>query len=199
MNNKKLNHNRIKELRLQYKKTQRDLAKYLNVSEQAIAYYEQGKREPKIETWDKLAMFFQVPTSYLMGLSNDINGWDEWAKNTGYSVEQIKNEIKRLIDTNRLDASSDVQHQISQAVQSLDGSSYSTTQGVQKEMVFQLTRLIGNVNRAFLEPPEEKNGLKVQSFKVRKDMDEQAYNKIIDALTNAKNEIGQIVINQKYI
>ncbi|MGF0050231.1 helix-turn-helix domain-containing protein [Lactobacillus johnsonii] len=199
MNNKKLNHNRIKELRLQYKKTQRDLAKYLNVSEQAIAYYEQGKREPKIETWDKLAMFFQVPTSYLMGLSNDINGWDEWAKNTGYSVEQIKNEIKRLIDTKRLDASSDVQHQIDQAVKSLDGSSYSTTQGVQKEMVFQLTRLIGNVNRAFLEPPEEKNGLKVQSFKVRKDMDEQAYNKIIDALTNAKNEIGQIVINQKYI
>lgn len=199
MNNKKLNHNRIKELRLQYKKTQRDLAKYLNVSEQAIAYYEQGKREPKIETWDKLARFFQVPTSYLMGLSNDINGWNEWAKNTGYSVEQIKNEIKRLIDTNRLDASSDVQHQISQAVQSLDGFSYSTTQGVQKEMVFQLTSLMGNVNRAFLEPPEEKNGLKVQSFKVRKDMDEQAYNKIIDALTNAKNEIGQIVINQKYI
>ena len=36
--------NRIKILRLQYKKTQRDLAKYLNVSEQAIAYYEQGKR-----------------------------------------------------------------------------------------------------------------------------------------------------------
>ena len=30
-------------------------------------------------------------------------------------------------------------------------------------------------------------------------MDEQAYNKIIDALTNAKHEIGQIVINQKYI
>lgn len=199
MNNKKLNHNRIKELRLQYKKTQRDLAKYLNVSEQAIAYYEQGKREPKIETWDKLAMFFQVPTSYLMGLSNDINGWDEWAKNTGYSVEQIKNEIKRLIDTKRLDGSTDLQHQIDQAVKSLDGFSYSTTQGVRKEMVFQLTRLIGNVNRAFLEPPEEKNGLKVQSFKVRKDMDEQAYNKIIDALTNAKNEIGQIVINQKYI
>lgn len=199
MNNKKLNHNRIKELRLQYKKTQRDLAKYLNVSEQAIAYYEQGKREPKIETWDKLAMFFQVPTSYLMGLSNDINGWDEWAKNTGYSVEQIKNEIKRLIDTKRLDGSTDLQHQIDQAVKSLDGFSYSTTQGVRKEMVFQLTSLIGNVNRAFLEPPEEKNGLKVQSFKVRKDMDEQAYNKIIDALTNAKNEIGQIVINQKYI
>ena len=194
-----MSNNRILELRKKNNYTLADVAKVLGVGTNTISRYETGKREPKIETWDKLAMFFQVPTSYLMGLSNDINGWDEWAKNTGYSVEQIKNEIKRLIDTNRLDASSDVQHQIDQAVKSLDGSSYSTTQGVQKEMVFQLTRLIGNVNRAFLEPPEEKNGLKVQSFKVRKDMDEQAYNKIIDALTNAKNEIGQIVINQKYI
>lgn len=191
--------NRIKEIRQEKKLSQKDLAKKLNISQQAISLYEKGDREPKIETWNKLAMFFQVPTSYLMGLSNDINGWDEWAKNTGYSVEQIKNEIKRLIDTKRLDGSTDLQHQIDQAVKSLDGSSYSTTQGVQKEMVFQLTRLIGNVNRAFLEPPEEKNGLKVQSFKVRKDMDEQAYNKIIDALTNAKHEIGQIAINQKYI
>lgn len=191
--------NRIKEIRQEKKLSQKDLAKKLNISQQAISLYEKGDREPKLETWDKLAMFFQVPTSYLMGLSNDINGWDEWAKNTGYSVEQIKNEIKRLIDTKRLDGSTDLQHQIDQAVKSLDGSSYSTTQGVQKEMVFQLTRLIGNVNRAFLEPPEEKNGLKVQSFKVRKDMDEQAYNKIIDALTNAKHEIGQIAINQKYI
>lgn len=194
-----MSNNRILELRKKNNYTLADVAKVLGVGTNTISRYETGKREPKIETWDKLAMFFQVPTSYLMGLSNDINGWDEWAKNTGYSVEQIKNEIKRLIDTKRLDASTDLQHQIDQAVKSLDGSSYSTTQGVQKEMVFQLTRLIGNVNRAFLEPPEEKNGLKVQSFKVRKDMDEQAYNKIIDALTNAKNEIGQIVINQKYI
>ena len=194
-----MSNNRILELRKKNNYTLADVAKVLGVGTNTISRYETGKREPKIETWDKLAMFFQVPTSYLMGLSNDINGWDEWAKNTGYSVEQIKNEIKRLIDTNRLDASSDVQQQIDQAVKSLDGSSYSTTQGVQKEMVFQLTRLIGNVNRAFLEPPEEKNGLKVQSFKVRKDMDEQVYNKIIDTLTNAKHEIGQIVINQKYI
>ena len=194
-----MSNNRILELRKKNNYTLADVAKVLGVGTNTISRYETGKREPKIETWNKLAMFFQVPTSYLMGLSNDINGWDEWAKNTGYSVEQIKNEIKRLIDTKRLDGSTDLQHQIDQAVKSLDGSSYSTTQGVQKEMVFQLTRLIGNVNRAFLEPPEEKNGLKVQSFKVRKDMDEQAYNKIIDALTNAKHEIGQIAINQKYI
>ncbi len=63
--------NRLKELRLQHKKTQKDVAKVLGVETITISRYETGKREPKIETWDKLAMFFQVPTSYLMGLSND--------------------------------------------------------------------------------------------------------------------------------
>lgn len=59
--------NRIKILRLVNNKTQKDLAKYLNVSEQAIAYYEQGKRKPKIETWQKLANYFNVSVPYLRG------------------------------------------------------------------------------------------------------------------------------------
>ena len=59
--------NRIKILRLVNNKTQRDLAKYLNVSEQAIAYYEQGKRNPKPETWQALADYFDVSVPYLQG------------------------------------------------------------------------------------------------------------------------------------
>ena len=59
--------NRIKILRLVNNKTQKDLAKYLNVSEQAIAYYEQGKREPKLETWQALADYFNVSVPYLRG------------------------------------------------------------------------------------------------------------------------------------
>ena len=59
--------NRLKILRLVNNKTQKDLAKYLNVSEQAIAYYEQGKREPKLETWQALADYFNVSVPYLRG------------------------------------------------------------------------------------------------------------------------------------
>lgn len=33
--------------------------------------YENGITEPKIDTWQKLANFFEVPTEYLMGLTND--------------------------------------------------------------------------------------------------------------------------------
>ena len=197
--------NRLRELRQKNNLTLKELGQKTGMANNTLSQYETGKREPKLETWNKLAEYFNVPTSYLMGLSDDIEGWNEWAKNTGYSVKQIKDEIKRLIETKRLDSSTDIQYQIDQAVKSLDYSSYSTTQGVQHELVFQLTSLIWKVDNAFLEPINKKN----MSFeeiskansnrKVRKDMDEKAYKEIIDALTDAKNKIGQIPIDKKYL
>ena len=59
--------NRIKILRLVNNKTQKDIADYLGVTRQAIAYYEKGKRTPKPETWQKLANYFNVSVPYLRG------------------------------------------------------------------------------------------------------------------------------------
>lgn len=191
--------NRIKELREKNNLTLRGLGDKVNMSSSRISQYETGKREPKLETWNKLAEYFNVPTSYLMGLSDDVNGWKEWAKSTGYSVKQIKDEIKRLVETKRLDSSADIQYQIDQAVKSLDYSSYSTTQGAQHELVFQLTSLMWKVDDAFLEPQKKPKSLKYNHPQVRKDMDPEAYKKIIDALNEAKNKIGQIPIDKKYL
>lgn len=141
--------NRIKEVRKKKGLSLQQVADAVGVGNNTISRYETGKREPKLETWNKLAEYFNVPTSYLMGLSDDVNGWKEWAENTGYSVKQIKDEIQRLIKTKRLDSSANIQYQINQAVKSLDSSSYSTTQGVQHELVFQLTNLISIVDGAF--------------------------------------------------
>ena len=196
--------NRLKELRQKNNLTLKELGQKVGMANNTLSQYETGKREPKLETWNKLAEYFNVPTSYLMGLSDDVNGWKEWAENTGYSVKQIKDEIQRLIKTKRLDSSANIQYQIGQAVKSLDSSSYSTTQGVQHELVFQLTNLISKVDGAFLEPQlnsKNKSVLNMVNYKpeVRKDMDPEAYKKIIDALTEAKYEIGQIPINKKYL
>lgn len=196
--------NRLKELRQKNNLTLKELGQKIGMANNTLSQYETGKREPKIETWNKLAEYFNVPTSYLMGLSDDANGWEEWAENTGYSVKQIKDEIHRLIKTKRLDSSTNIQHQIDQAVKSLDSASYSTTQGVQHELVFQLTMLISKVNGAFTEPLESK-GKGIEKMihytppKIREDMDPEAYKQIIDALTEARNKISTIPINTKYL
>lgn len=65
-----MNNNRIKEVRLAQHKTQKDLAKLLGVSEQAIAYYEKALREPPLASWVKMADYLNVPVSYLQGISN---------------------------------------------------------------------------------------------------------------------------------
>lgn len=191
--------NRIKEVRKKKGLSLQQVADAVGLGNNTISRYETGKREPKLETWNKLAEYFNVPTSYLMGLSDDVNGWKEWAENTGYSVKQIKDEIQRLIKTKRLDSSANIQYQIDQAVKSLDSSSYSTTQGVQHELVFQLTNLISKVDGAFLEPQKKPKSLKYNPPQIRKDMDEKAYKEIIDVLTKAKYEIGQIPIDKKYL
>ena len=62
--------NRILELRKKKKVSQGDVAKALNVTRQAISQYETGDREPRLETWQKLASFFHVSVPYLQGFIN---------------------------------------------------------------------------------------------------------------------------------
>ena len=59
--------NRIKELRIKHGLSQAELARRTGVSNQAISFYETGKRQPKIETWKKLADYFNVSIPYVRG------------------------------------------------------------------------------------------------------------------------------------
>lgn len=63
--------NRLKEIRKERNLTQKEFAEKLNISQQAISQYENGDREPKLETWQKLADFLDVPVDYLLGISKD--------------------------------------------------------------------------------------------------------------------------------
>lgn len=60
--------NRIRELREEHKYSQEELAKVLGTTRQAISLYETGQREPKLETWQKLAEYFEVSIPYLQGI-----------------------------------------------------------------------------------------------------------------------------------
>jgi len=59
--------NRIKELRLEKGLSQRKLAEETGISQQSLSFYEKGDRNPKIETWQKLADYFNVSIGYVQG------------------------------------------------------------------------------------------------------------------------------------
>lgn len=59
--------NRIKKLRQAKGISLRDMSEQINMPYVTISQYERGKREPKIETWQKLANYFNVSVFYLRG------------------------------------------------------------------------------------------------------------------------------------
>lgn len=65
---------RLKELRLYNGISQQEIADYLGVNKQTISGYERGVRRPagenSREIYDKIADYFNVDVSYLMGLSD---------------------------------------------------------------------------------------------------------------------------------
>lgn len=68
--------NRIRELRKEKGLTLKELSQQLKdkgtpLSASSLIKYERGERNPKLETWIKLADFFGVSVSYLQGISNN--------------------------------------------------------------------------------------------------------------------------------
>lgn len=114
--------NRISELRKETNTSQTELAELLGVTRQAISLYEKwpdkGGREPKLETWKKLADYFGVYIGYIQGVSdirkNDYTGLassdndillniiDELYKNDNRAdkklVEYIKSSFSRNVN-----------------------------------------------------------------------------------------------------
>lgn len=61
--------NRLKTLRKEQNLTLIDLSEQLGIPKSTLNRYENGDSEPKQETWELLSDFFEVDTSFLMGLS----------------------------------------------------------------------------------------------------------------------------------
>lgn len=63
--------NRLREVRYRTNLTLSSASRLLGINSDTLAKYERGEREPKLETWQKLADFFNVPVDYLLGISKD--------------------------------------------------------------------------------------------------------------------------------
>lgn len=70
--------NRIKEVRKKKGLSLQQVADAVGVGNNTISRYETGKREPKLETWQALADFFDVPIAYLQGTTSYIRKYELW-------------------------------------------------------------------------------------------------------------------------
>ena len=61
----------IKDLRHELYLTQTDVAKVLNCTQVAYGMYESGKRKLSVENLIKLAVYYDVTTDYILGLTNE--------------------------------------------------------------------------------------------------------------------------------
>ena len=92
--------NRIKELRKKNNLTLKQLGQQLNMLDSTLSQYENEKRNPKKEIWQKLASFFGVSVSYLQGIEayseNDIfkimqDSYKHGTKGKTYTVNGVIN------------------------------------------------------------------------------------------------------------
>lgn len=63
--------NKLKQIRLSRKLSQKDVGEVLNISPQAYGHYERGLRTPSIDTLIKLSDFYSVPVDYLLGVKKE--------------------------------------------------------------------------------------------------------------------------------
>ncbi|MGO4955128.1 helix-turn-helix domain-containing protein [Ligilactobacillus ruminis] len=88
--------NRIRQVRSEKGITQAELANAIGMSRQGLAYYENNQREPKLETWQKLADYLGVSVPYLQGFSNlPANGTSHNSSGFGFfNFSEEANEAK---------------------------------------------------------------------------------------------------------
>jgi Predicted transcriptional regulators len=88
---------RLRQLREEKKITQKELAKYLNISDRVVGYYETNNRFPKDENMlKKLADFFDVSIDYLIGCTDIQNPY----KSTFHviDVSKLPDEVIRHVE-----------------------------------------------------------------------------------------------------
>lgn len=87
---------RLKRLRKEAHLTQQDVADYFKTSPQSYAQWEKGQRSPSKESLEKLASYFGVSISYLVGESDTIDYGAFEEQSTPTQLSDDKTFIERL-------------------------------------------------------------------------------------------------------
>ena len=95
--------NRIKELRQKNCLTLEKMGEKVGIAKNTLSRYESGKREPKLEVWQKLADFFKVSVPYLQGLDEHTsNRLKELRDKKGISQSQFVQAFNELLISKKM-------------------------------------------------------------------------------------------------
>ena len=79
---------RLKDLRAEKGKTQKELALELGTTDDSVYSWEKGRSQPSIEIIRKLCTYFDISADYLLGLEDETGGKIYGAK---YNIGTINN------------------------------------------------------------------------------------------------------------
>lgn len=123
---------RIKQLRLDIRITQEDLARVLGKSRSTITDYEANNSLPDIETLQKLADFFEVSLDYLVGRSKlrkqfeDIFDLDFQEDEAGKLTEEILDSVQDTVKDAALEKNVELLKIVNRVYRSIRGVKIST-------------------------------------------------------------------------
>lgn len=93
---------RIVELRKGRGLTQAELARSIGISRSALSLYEIEKREPDIETLNKLASLFEVPVGYILGNEHEVIDYANYTMDIPEFALDFKMRIRDLMTEQKM-------------------------------------------------------------------------------------------------
>lgn len=89
--------NNLKKYLKEQRKTQKDLAEYLEVSPAIVSYYIKGINTPRMDKIDKISEFFGIERSDLIGHNLDLNKTDN--QNENIDISNMVNDLMENLNS----------------------------------------------------------------------------------------------------
>lgn len=131
--------NKLRETRKIKGLTLKEVAEDTGISEQVLSYYEREEREPKKETWIKLADYYCVPVAHLMGLPS---GLVEYIDQLGYlNFEKLHEFIIKWANDRKIINPKNVSKQFTKVTEELG----EIAEGINKNNREQIKDSLGDI------------------------------------------------------
>lgn len=131
--------NKLREARKIKGLTLKEVAEDVGIADNTLQKYETEKREPKKETWVKLADYYCVPVAYLMGLPS---GLVEYIDQLGYlNFEKLHEFIIQWAEDRKIISPKNVSKQFMKVTEELG----ELAEGINKDNQGQIKDSLGDI------------------------------------------------------